>query len=144
VRFSMSATMLRWATVCLLATSMLGNPIPVLCAEHHGRTAIESIWFPCCEDNGSNYQRMAGSSLNKFGAPATFDGDPCLDSILDLETTLRHRTDGTLLAPDSAVWLPVDGAADANAQPLDGFDHEVRIGHSGSALVALRTVRLLT
>jgi hypothetical protein len=136
----------RVATGLVAVISLLASPMWILCIEEDGSVAIESAWATCCADGESDGHSAPDTSTQPPSVNSAQNGDWCIDVFLDFPADFASHGDA-----QSPAW-PNSTDIDRNCQDnesdrIAGFEpsrHRSTIGHSGSVLVALRTVRLLT
>ena len=123
--------------------SLLANPIWLRCMESDGSVAIESAWSPCYATNESDDPRAPIPSSHMPGISDSQDADQCLDVALDCPAEYRRRSQAQSVA--SMAWTGGILGKKTVGTPLSEIAAPVvTVGHSGSVLTALRTVRLLT
>lgn len=142
-RVAPSLMLFRVAIGLFAVISLLANPMWLRCMESDGSVAIERAWSPCCATNESDDSRAPASSTHLPGIIDAQDGDQCLDVAFDYLAEYSCRSQAKTVA--STAWTGGILVEKIVGAPLSGHTAPVvTVGHSGSVLTALRTVRLLT
>jgi len=135
----------RLVTVISAVVLLLGSPMRILCFEAAGRVAIESAWATCCATGQPDALSAPVSSAHLPGARDARDGDHCFDVLMDCPADHTSRVEAHRQAwPNTTDADRASHDADSG-QTLAGELARLlpTVGHSGSVLVALRTVQLL-
>lgn len=133
-------------TICFaVAASILGSPLSVLCIEDDGGTAVESAWFLCCAASESGDSQIPVSSTLIPRLAEAPDCSSCLD--ISLAQPADHSRRNWAQAGISQLCVGVAelrGEALSQLVRLELVEPMVTVGHSGSDLASLGSVRLLT
>jgi hypothetical protein len=137
--------LLRIVTGLFAVVSLLASPMWVRCIEDDGDVAIESAWSLCCATKGPNDLRASIPAVHEPGFACAQDDCHCTDVHLvhGAVTTTPAQVHGAAIL----AWNGAGGHQAAKSrspltlEPNESLD---TVGHSGSDLVALCTVRLLT
>mgnify|MGYP001815343803 CR=1 FL=1 len=145
-RFTKVGLVLSRVTVCFAVTaSMLGSPLWVLCVENDGSTGVESVWFLCCAANELGGFQESVPSKQSLRITRALECDPCLDFSLTQQADHQRRNGAQFLF--AQLWAGTAGLqADAlsRSERVGQTELTAPSGHSGSDLVSLSSVRLLT
>jgi hypothetical protein len=114
------------------------SPVWSLCIERDGTAVVESVFQLCCTLDSHH-------SCDRKPRGAVSCSDDCRDIFLTLEATTESSKNTWALDVTAALCV-VPAAHDVSVSLRPQFPHgeAVSIGHAGSSLLCLRTVRLLT
>ena len=126
------------AVVLSVAVMCAGGLVEALCIEDDGIVVVESILRLCCTEDPQN------SSDGSRGV-ASPSRDACRDIFLTVEGTTE---------PSDVAWAPTNFSFRPHGTQADDFAGLLRpqirpeevtsVGHAGSSLKCLQSVRLLT
>ena len=145
-RLTKFVPVLHRVTICfVVVASILGNPLRVLCVEDDGGTAVESAWFLCCVASASGDSQTPVSSTQFSKLAEAPNCSSCLD--ISLAQRADHSRRNWAQAGISQLCVGVAelrGEAHSQLMRLELVEPMVTVGHSGSDLAPLSSVRLLT
>ena len=126
------------AMVLCAAVMFAGSPVWSLCLEDDGTAVVESVLRLCCTQDPQH-------SADELGRVDSSPSDGCRDIFLTLEgmTEPSHELSALAVSTTLSTGSHVDGAGASLCRHFRQGE-PASVGHAGSSLLCLQSVRLLT